>query len=149
MNLSTELVLLALPTFTYNTLLDVFTCLCVCSRHDLDTSFSESVSSIHVCLIVHATWLHFTYSLGCFLLTLRPACPDPRAWTVDFPATKQSCAAVAWWTSCGFFLLAPFWLALEISCCYSEHFPALVLSISLCISLCNSYFAPLGDVIFL
>ena len=26
--------------------------------------------SVHVCLPVHATWLHFIYSLGCFLTTL-------------------------------------------------------------------------------
>jgi len=25
---------------------------------------------IHVCLLVHATWFHLTYSLGCFLTTL-------------------------------------------------------------------------------
>jgi len=26
--------------------------------------------SVHVCLLVHTTWFHFTYSLDCFLKTL-------------------------------------------------------------------------------
>ena len=39
-----------------------------------DICFSDLDLSIHMYLPVHATWLHFTYSLDCFLTTPRLAC---------------------------------------------------------------------------
>ena len=46
---------------------------------------------VHVCLPVHTIWLHFMYSLGCFLITRRPACPDlrVRSESVVDPSTEN------------------------------------------------------------
>ena len=37
-------------------------CTCMSEPHHYDP--------VHICLLVHATWLNFTYSLGCFLTTM-------------------------------------------------------------------------------
>jgi len=104
MNPAIELIQPVLPTSTYNTLFD-----CICSRHyflymtclpsglvlillyilfnacllDLSTRY---ITSVHVCLPVHATWLHFMYALDCFWQPL-----DLHVQILEFRP---------WWTSC-------------------------------------------------
>jgi len=71
MHMSIELVQLVLPTSVYNTLLNASLPTCVYAHNMIfDTCFSKSVLSIHVCLLVHATWHVFYHSFGSFLTSL-------------------------------------------------------------------------------
>ena len=126
-------------------------CLISCScvyAHDtiFNTCLFKSVLSIHLGFSEHATWIHFTYSLGCFLTTPEPACPDlgasafslllirvvqqKRRSLVDHPES--------------FLPAFPSRLS-RFSFAAHEHLSVF----TLCISLCKSYFASLGDIIFI
>ena len=52
------------------------------SQHSFLYMLSDLNLSIHVWLLKHATWRHFTYSLGCFLTTPGPAYSNFRACTM-------------------------------------------------------------------
>jgi len=71
-------------------------CLCV---PVLTTRFSTYAFqldlSIHVCLLVHATWPHLSYSSGCFLTTPGPACPDAGVWSLWTSFCWSECATVS------------------------------------------------------
>ena len=53
---------LVLPLYLLFNLL-LFTLLSISCLHDLN---AQHLDLVHVCLLVHAIWLHFTHSLGCF-----------------------------------------------------------------------------------
>ena len=75
---------------------------------------------VQVCLHVHAIWLHFTYSLGCFLMTPWTCMSRFRSsgrsglfrWRLDF-----SCRLIR--SAVALFFPVSFWSALEIPFCCS------------------------------
>ena len=75
-----------LPNFILTLcLLIMFTVYCLPAWLEHTTHFP-----VHVWLLVHATWLYFTYPFGCFLTTLKPACSDSGAWNVMDPSRGTS-----------------------------------------------------------
>jgi len=123
LNLQSEFVQLALHIFA---LFDVslHACMCLCLPHDFRYMiFFDSDLSIHMCLIVQVTSLHFTYSLGYFLKSPGPARPDPGAWTIVNPFRGVSLRIGSMVNQqqlvCSSSLPAPSWPTLEIPCCSS------------------------------
>ena len=115
MNSKSEPVQLVLSTLVFITSLDasLHAYVCPCTRHTFH---------VHMCLFVHSTWLHFTYSWDCFRITPGSACPDFGAWSLWILSVVDQSSAVKVWiinrpsgdhsssSSCS---------ALEILCCCS------------------------------
>jgi len=65
------------PLFFWHDVTAMYDCLCHCIKFsDFRTyylilrAWTTSLDHVHVCLLVQATWLHFTYSLNYFLTTV-------------------------------------------------------------------------------
>jgi len=127
---------IVLSTFASNVLLDVslHAYVYLCSRH---------TSHVHVCLSLHVTWLYFTYSLGCFLTTLRPACSDPDWEYSGLFRGDQSSVVKAWWISgwsfVALFFQPPLDRLLRFPFAAREHLSTFIL----CNFSCISYFCTL------
>ena len=120
-----------------------FMLVCIYSRHGFRYMFTDSDLSIHVCLLVRATWLHFTYSLGLLYDNPEPACLEFRAWivvesSVEITATQRKCGGSAVDRPISF-LPTPFDRLSKSSFTVREHLSAFVL----CNSLVNHTLTPI------